>query len=669
MNIARFVPGFLRRIVSIIVLQSYVFGLAASAVLGGGYYIFAHSGDQTQAATSSLAQVERQTIISSVKSTGEVTFANEQELRFNQKGKVTHVYFKEGDRVTKGQLIAQLDTSSVAADIRQAQLSLNASALQLQQLNGDKEKSILDAENALRESERQFNEAQNSLAVAKEKLPTDIAGAERALKEKEAALAQAEAALAQARVTTLQDLASTAQSILAESEDLLDTLYGVLVNEASARRTTSDTSLEIYHRLYVDYGLKNETERSYYTALQAVQEMRATYGSTLPNLREADVLAAATEDARETARILHALADTMYRLVQGATDDPNVFTINDINAAKQAIMSARSSAASLMTEAETAQASLMGGKDGLTSITIQQKEDALKVAQNALLDAQENLSILKTQTPGDLAQQEAALTKIQDDYKSKQLALGNTTKNSDVTYKLKQNDIAQKSTSLQKTAKTIEDYQLTAPFDGVIRRLDYQIGDNLLDTGEEKFMVLENPDFLVVTILLDQVDIVRVRKDMPARITLDALPGQEFQGTIYEINSTPIQESGVVSYEVAIRLPTPKDLTILSGMTSTVEIETTRKENVLVVPNLALQRTNERVTVTRADGQSVPVEVGATDGRVTEILSGLQEGDSILSMNITTTQATQGSAAANPTQLLRMGAGGGGGGGTRNFQR
>jgi HlyD family secretion protein len=326
-----------------------------------------------------------------------------------------------------------------------------------------------------------------------------------------------------------------------------------------------------------------------------------------------------------------------------------------------------------VTEAETAQASLMGGKKDLTSITIQQKEDALKTAENALLAAQENLALLQTQTPGDLQQQEATLTKIQDDYKSKQLALGNTANNSDITYKLKQNDIAQKSTSLQKTQITIEDYQLKAPFDGVIRRLDYQVGDNLLDTGEDKFVVLENKDFLVVTILLDQVDIVRVKKEMAAQIALDALQGQVFQGTIYEINSTPIEESGVVSYEISIRLPTPEDLTILSGMTATVEIETTRKENVLVVPNLALQRTNGQVSVTRADGQFVSVEVGATDGRYTEILSGLQEGDSILSMNVTTTEA-QGTTAPSSTQLLRMGGGGGAaptGGGTRggNFQR
>ncbi len=673
MNISRFIPGFLRRAVGMIVLHSYLAGIVASAVIGGGYYVFALNGTEAEATTTSLAQVERQTIVSSVKATGEVTFANEQELRFNQKGKVTNVYFREGDRVTKGQLIAQLDTSSIAADIRQAQLSVAATQLQLQQLTGDKEKSVLDAENALRESERQFNEAQNALAVAKEKLPTDIAGAERTLQEKEAAVEQAEAALAQAKVTTLQDLGSTAQSILTESEDLVDSLYGVLVNDASARRSTGTTQVEVYYRLYTDVSQRDRAVNGYYGSVQAMESMRSKYGNTLSTVTDVSVLSAAIDDAHALAATVRAFADDTYQMLQGAIDDPNDVTVNDINALKQTAASARTSAASLVTEAKTAQASLLGGKDGLTSIAIQQKEDALSTAQNALLDAQENLAVLQTQTPGDLEQQEAALVKIQDDYKSKQLALGNTAKNSDITYKLKQNDVAQKATSLQKTQKTIEDYQLKAPFDGVIRRLDYQVGDNLLDTGEDKFVILENPDFLVITILLDQVDIVRVKKEMAAKITLDALQGQVFQGTMYEINSTPVEESGVVSYEVSIRLPTPKDLTILSGMTATVEIETTRKENVLVVPNLALQRTNGQASVTRSDGQSVSVEVGATDGRYTEILSGLQEGDSILSMNVTATQ-TQGNTATNSTQMFRMGGGGGGGvpptgGGGGNFPR
>ncbi|MFA6039368.1 MAG: HlyD family efflux transporter periplasmic adaptor subunit [Candidatus Peribacteraceae bacterium] len=663
----------LRGVMQRIVLRSYLLGCGVAVVLGAAYLAFGGGNGQEQASAETLAQVGRRTISSSVKATGTVTFASEQELRFNQKGKVANVYVKEGDRVQKGQLIAQLDASTVTADIRQAQLSVAASALQLQQLHTEKEKSLIDAENALRETERQALEAQNSLAVALEKLPTDIAGAERAVKEKEAALEQAQAALEQARTTTLQDLGSTAQSVLSDSEDLLDTIYGILVNDTVARRMSGTPSIEIYHRIANDVSLKNRTEQTYYAALEAVAQMRSAYGSTLPTLRDTTALGLALSHAQAVARALYDVADSTYQILQGAVSDPNDFTVADINGLKQAAMAARTSATTLMDQAETAQASLTGGQDGLTSITIQQKQDALDTAQHALLSAQENLSLLKTQTPGDLQKQEASLQKIRDDARSKQAALNVTTKSVDVNVKLKQNDLAQKSTSLQKTQKTMEDYRLVAPFEGVIRRLDYQVGDNLLDTGEEKYVTLENPDFLIVTVLLDQVDVVRVKKDMAATIAFDALPGQEFTGTIDEINSTPVEESGVVSYEVAIRLATPADLTILSGMTATVEIETTRKESVLAVPNLALSRTNGVASVRTSDGRTLRVEPGATDGQYTEILSGLEEGQSIISLNVITTQSQ--TSNANAAQIFRMGGGMGGpmevrtGGGTRNTSR
>lgn len=624
-------PGFVSRIQT----RSYVMGFVASLILGGGWYAFAQGGTQTQAAASTLVQVGRQTIVSSVKATGDVTFANEQELRFNQKGKVTNVYFKEGDRVAKGQLLAQLDTSSLMADIRQAQLSVAASALQLRQLQQDKEKTVLDA--------------QTDLAVSKQKLPSDLASAQRAVTEKEAAVKQAESALEQAQATAVQDLAATAQDILTDSEDLLDTLHGVLVNDASSRYDLGANTLQIYHRLYSDYNQKNQTEWSYNTAIAEIKDMRDMHGEGIQSIRDPSKLSAVLADARSVAAAIHTLADNTYQLLQGAEDDPHDFTVSDINALKQTVISARTSAAGLTKSADTALAGLTSNKGRVTSITVQQKSDALQSARDALVTAKDNLRVMETQTPAELASQEKALA--------------STLTSTDINIRLKENDVAQKSTSLQKTSKTIEDYQLRAPFDGVIRRLDYQVGDNLLDTGEDKFMVLENPDFLIVTILLDQVDVIRVKKDMTASIVFDALPDRTFTGAIDEINSTPVEESGVVSYEVSIRLATPRDLTILSGMTSTVQIETARKENVVAVPNLSLQRQNGQATVKLAGGQTVAVQTGTTDGRYTEILSGIQEGDSIVSMNVAAAQQT-GNSQNTAQQMFRLGGGGGGGGAT-----
>ncbi|HRH93219.1 MAG TPA: efflux RND transporter periplasmic adaptor subunit [Candidatus Peribacteria bacterium] len=653
------VPARIRTFAAGIVPRSYVLGLAATLVLGGGYMAFGRGGSQAQTSTS-LAFASRQTIVSSVKAVGKVTFASEQQLKFNQRGTVAKVNFKQGDRVTKGQVIAELDKVSVLADVRQAQLAANASALQLQQLQADKQKSILDAQNSMTDAERQYQQAQQALMVSQQKLPSDLAAAEQAVQEKETALLQAQNDLKKARVTEMQSLGQTAQSVLTSSEDSLDTLYGILVNDSTARHVNEyqDTNVQIYYRLYSDYSMADQTLRSYNTALKAIGKMRDAYGNQLGTLQDTSKLEAALNDAIAVANAMHTLADSTYQMLQGATSDPHDFTVTHINSLKSSAISARTSSDDLAMKAQTALADLTTVHGSVTSITIQQKEDAVKTAQNNLDQAENDLKVMKTQTPADLAAKQDALAKLQDQVESEKMALNSTTTSTDVNIKLKQNDLSQRATSVQKAAQTLADYELVAPFDGIITHIDYKVGDNLLDTGDTEYLVLQNPDVILVTIPLDQVDVVRVRTGMPASITFDAVPGQSFKGTISTIDPTAIVQSNVISYNVLVQMPAPPELTILSGMTTTVDIETTRKENVLTVPNLALKRDAAgKTTVQKANGQTVDVETGATNGKVTEILSGLQEGDSVVAVNVTTTATA---SSANAGQIFRLGGGGGG---------
>lgn len=628
---------------------SFASGAVSILVLGGAYMVFAQ--DDALESSTDVALVERRDIVTSVKATGTVAFAREQQLKFNQRGRVVAVNVKDGDAVKKGQVLAELDKTSVQSDIRQAQLSLSTSVLQLQELQGDRESQLWNAESAVRDAERQFTNAQNTLGVALEKLPADVAAAERAVQQKEVELVQA-------RANELQRLAASAQSVYAGNQDILDTLYGVLVNDTAARRSADQKTIEIYFRLYNDYTLKNRVEFAYYTALKNVQAMDDTYGRVLPTLRDPVIIERALHDGKAAASSLATLSDETYALLQGANADPSTFTVDDVNTAKSAVTAARAKATDLINSADEALASMTGDA---TSI-------AVRTAEDALLKAREALAVLETQTPGDLLQQEQSVAKMQDTYHTQESEADRTARSLDIQIRLKQNDIAQKSAALAKSAKVGEDYQIVAPFDGVVRRVDYQVGDNLLaDIGEEQEIVLENPEFIIVTVLLDQSDVVRVQEGMSASIVFDALSNQTFTGTIDEISPTPVEQSGVVSYEVTVKLPTPADVTILSGMTAIVTIETARRNAVVAVPNLALQRTNGMAAVQLPAGDSVPVETGVTDGRYTEILSGVNEGDTVLSVNVAVGSSATPQGANNPNaaqQLFRMGGGSPPGGGT-----
>lgn len=617
-----------------IVLREFLIGLIPTLIIGG-MFVYWTRGSASQAESTSVVQVERRTLISSVKAAGTVTFASEQTLKFNQKGTVAKVFFREGDRVKKNQIIAQLDATSVLADIRQAQLSVGASALQLQQLQADKEKTILDA--------------QNTLDVSQQKLPSDLAAAERAVTEKKAALDQATLDLQKQKTTEIQSMAMTAQTILTTSDNLLDSTYNVLTLGRESRPKQGTYDLIIDQHLYRDDTLRHKVEDDYVKAVNTSYGMHSSYPS-LVTQQDAKIVLKALADAEHLAQGIYALSSDAYGMLQGATTDTKDFTASDLDGQRSTLNTNESKAADLLNQALTAQANLaaVSSENGIPSLTLKQKQQDVVNATNALTLAQENLQVMKTQTPGDLL--------------SKQKALDSTKTSVDVNIKLKQNDIGQRVTTLQKTQKTLEDYQLKAPFDGIVTHIDYKVGDNLLDTGDTESLTLQNPDLIVVTIPLDQVDIVRVHKGLSGAILFDALPNQTFIGTIDSIDSTPITTSGVVSYNVSITLPSPKGLTILSGMTATVQIETTRKENVVAVPNLALRTQNGRTTVLKADGTSAVVETGDTDGRYTEILSGLNEGDGILAVNVVTGQSASSNANA-AQQFLRAGGGGFSGGG------
>lgn len=591
------VRGFVRGIS----LRNFVVGFSAAIVIGVAYFAFAKDSSTASIVPSTISTVERRTIVSSIKAVGTVTFASEQKLKFNQKGTVASVRVAEGDIVKKGQILAELNKTTVQADVRVSQLSLEASRLQLEQLHADREKQVLAAQNNLASAERTVD--QSHLALAKQ------------------------------QKTELLDLATTASDILIGSEKLLDSYYSVLTRDAAARPSLDIATFVIHHYLYRDYEQKHAVELSYYSAVNQAAAMRQTYGITLVTEQDPQVLLKALQDAQALAKALQELGEQSYDMMQGASTDSIEFPVTDLTTLRNTINTNRSTAAGYVADAHTTNANLESfseEKGLIPSITIQEKENTLVASE--------------------------------EDQLVKQSTFQSTVTDLDISIRSKLNDIAQKSASFSKVAKTLDDYRIVAPFAGVARRVDFQVGDNLLaDSTEEKYIVLENPDDIIITIPLDQVDVVRVKKGMSATIALDAIPGQQFQGKIRAINPTPTVTSGVVSYEVEIQLPSPKDLTILSGMTATVNVETLRKENVLVVPNLALSRSNATVSVTLGSGIAATVETGVTDGRFTEILSGVNEGDSVVSVNLASAQKSSTSATADQTfrNLGRLGGGGG----------
>lgn len=136
-----------------------------------------------------------------------------------------------------------------------------------------------------------------------------------------------------------------------------------------------------------------------------------------------------------------------------------------------------------------------------------------------------------------------------------------------------------------------------------------------------------------ISITVDELDVLSVSLGQEARVTIDAVPGKEYLGTVTEINTSGTSNSGGNSkYTAVVTMERTENL--IDGMNASTLITVRTTDNVLTVPMEALQEEKGKTVVyTGYDKERkeltdpVEVETGISDGQKAEIVSGLKEGD------------------------------------------
>ncbi|MCD8119974.1 MAG: HlyD family efflux transporter periplasmic adaptor subunit [Lachnospiraceae bacterium] len=137
---------------------------------------------------------------------------------------------------------------------------------------------------------------------------------------------------------------------------------------------------------------------------------------------------------------------------------------------------------------------------------------------------------------------------------------------------------------------------------------------------------------MTISISIDELDILSVEIGQTAEITLDALTGQSFTGTVTSIDTSGTNSGGSTKYTAEITLNRTSQM--LSGMNATARITLEETEDILVIPVAAISEEGNRSYVyttydeeTDTLGGLTEVETGVSDGTNVEITSGLSEGD------------------------------------------
>ena len=182
---------------------------------------------------------------------------------------------------------------------------------------------------------------------------------------------------------------------------------------------------------------------------------------------------------------------------------------------------------------------------------------------------------------------------------------------------------------------------IVAPMDGVILSRDVEIGDavsSILVLGSTATLVMTEGDINEVYVQgkVDEADIAHVYLGQPARIKVESFRDRVFNGKVTKIAPLGVEKDNVTTFEVRVSISNPGG-ELKANMTANAEILFEEHKGVLTVPENAVIYDNQKNSFVEIPDKSqkegkrkVGVKVGLSNGSVTEILSGLKEGDSVV---------------------------------------
>lgn len=205
---------------------------------------------------------------------------------------------------------------------------------------------------------------------------------------------------------------------------------------------------------------------------------------------------------------------------------------------------------------------------------------------------------------------------------------------------------------------------VTSPSSGIINSLTIakgmQLGASLTSTGSrtnQRVAAILSEGNPLASFNVSEIDISRIAVGQKATITIDALIDKSFTGKVVSVDRVGSVTSGVTNYPVIIEFDTSSEQ-ILPNMSASANIIIESKNDILIAPLSAVQAEADQSTVRilRNDiEQVIPVEVGISSDSQIEIVSGLSEGELI----ITGTSTSNNTSIQGSSPFGGFGAGGG----------
>lgn len=222
--------------------------------------------------------------------------------------------------------------------------------------------------------------------------------------------------------------------------------------------------------------------------------------------------------------------------------------------------------------------------------------------------------------------------------------------------------------SLENAKETLDDYSITAPISGEVVTKNAKAGDKIEGGSDGTLCVIYDLSYLEMTMNIDELDISDVAVGQEVQITADAVEGTTYTGVVTKVSVAGTTSGGITTYPVTVRIDETDGLR--PGMNVDAEIILDSAEDVLAIPSGAVNRGNtvlitaDSPSAANALDQEAPegyvyveMETGISDDSYIQILSGLQEGDTVAYLQ---TSGGSGDMAMGAMGMMPSGGMGGG---------
>jgi multidrug efflux pump subunit AcrA (membrane-fusion protein) len=185
------------------------------------------------------------------------------------------------------------------------------------------------------------------------------------------------------------------------------------------------------------------------------------------------------------------------------------------------------------------------------------------------------------------------------------------------------------NSQLENILRLKENMDVKSTMDGVVAGIYRQEGE-VIRAGEYLGSVFTAEEMRVFT-QVDDIDIVNVKQDAPVIVTVDAVPGEKFEGKVEHVSTSGRVENGITKFYVDIRVKGGPQLR--PGMEAKVFIDAGSAEDVLLVPLEAVFEEDGQTKVEILENgvpKLVTVKLGLMNDRYAEVQEGLKEGDLVI---------------------------------------